>query len=173
MEFLAPKTQSIMSTYQCHEAELMIDTLTKDCRSKREKVIVIIKNFRNNRIFAEKAFKFFTIEFLGSEGPIRLKQGAFLIGYLILLAMIWIMNGFARQSIVISLWFVMSLFSFSWVGLSEWNSSVTKLNVMMDLKNPKHLITSILKQIEAREFEQLEQDSYESNLHCYECLIVK
>ena len=43
----------------------------------------------------------------------------------------------------------------------------------MDMKKENHLISNILKQIEKRDFGQLNYDAYEANLHCYDCLIVK
>jgi len=66
----------------------MIETLTKNYSSKKEKIIKIISNFRSDTIFAKTAFKFFIKEYLGENGPTRLKQAAYLAGYLVLMGMI-------------------------------------------------------------------------------------
>ena len=87
--------------------------------------------------------------------------------------MIWMMNGLTKLSIVITLVFLLSVLSFVWVGFWSYDTKSLKLNVIMDLKMPNHLITAILDLIEKRKFEQLAYDSYEADLHCYECLIVK
>ena len=73
MNFCKPKSQSVMDSYRRHEAQLMIETLTKDSKSKKEKIVKIISNFRSDSVFAETAFKFLSKEFFGEKGPIRLK----------------------------------------------------------------------------------------------------
>ena len=137
-----------MDAYRRHEAELMIETLTKDCNSKKEKIRKILMNFRSDTIFIKSALNFFVSEFVGENGPIRLKQALFLSGYFCLLLMIWIMNGVTKLSIIITLVFLLSVLSFAWVGFWSYDTKSLKLNVMMDLKMPNHLITSILNQIE-------------------------
>lgn len=43
----------------------MLETLTKDVPSKKEKIIKVILNFRNDLIFAQSAFNFFLREYYG------------------------------------------------------------------------------------------------------------
>ena len=117
MEFLAPKQQSIMDNYKSYEAELLISSLTKDLQSPKEKLIKIISNFRSELIFAQTVFKFIIKEYLGQNGPIRIKQASYILGEFLLLAIIWIQNGFADKesstwSIGIALWFLLSILTF-------------------------------------------------------------
>lgn len=150
---LGLRTQSIMDAYRRHEAQLMIDTLTKECKTRKEKLVKLVSNFRSDPIFIQYATKFFVKEFVGENGPIRLKQALFLIGYIALLLMIWTMNGLTKLSIILTLVFLLSVLSFAWVGFWSYDTKSLKLNVMMDLKMPNHLITAILEQIEKRQFE--------------------
>lgn len=73
IDFLAPKTQSIMDIYKVYEAELMIKTLTKDLESKRDKMIKIVQNFRSELIFGQTVFNFIIKEYFGKNGPVMLK----------------------------------------------------------------------------------------------------
>lgn len=59
MEFLAPKTRTIMETYREHEATLMIETLARSCPTLKEKVIQVLRNFRADKVFARAALTFF------------------------------------------------------------------------------------------------------------------
>ena len=101
-------------------------------------------NFRSDTIFIQSTLKFLVNEFVSENGPIRLKQASFLIGYLCLLIMIWAMSGVTKLSIIITLVFLLSVLSFAWVGFWSYDTKSLKLNIMMDLKMPSHLITSIL-----------------------------
>ena len=51
----------------------MIETLTKDCKTKKEKFVKIVSNFRSDTIFIQYATKFFVKEYFGENGPIRIK----------------------------------------------------------------------------------------------------
>jgi len=73
MQIMGNKTQSIMDAYRRHEAQLMIETLTKDCNSKKAKIFRIILNFRSDLIFIQYAVSFLIREFVGEQGPIRIK----------------------------------------------------------------------------------------------------
>jgi len=74
-----------MDTYREHEAVLMIETLTKNCETKKDKLLKVLLNFRNDLVFAKCALNFFTKEYLGVDGPLRLKQASFLAAYILLL----------------------------------------------------------------------------------------
>ena len=87
--------------------------------------------------------------------------------------MVWSMSGVSKLTISVSLIFLLNAFSFIWIGFFSSDTKSLKLNVMMDMKNPSHLVTNILKLIDERKFEKLEHDAYDENMHCYECLIVK
>lgn len=95
-------------------------------------------------------------------------------GYILLMAMIWVMNGLNKLSITITIVFLLTLLAFVWVDVGSYdNSKSLKLSFLMDMRNPGHLISNIMKQIEKRQFEQLAVDSYDKEMHCYECLIVR
>ena len=172
MEFLAPKTQTIMDMYRKHEAELMIESITKNCETTKEKAIKVLQNFRNDKTFAKAAIFFFTKEFLGNEGPTRLKQAVFMFGYTLLLLIILLVSGITRLTIMMFLVFILTMISFAWVGFQSSDTKSVKLNIMMNTKSSNHLITNVLKMIENHSFEQLANQAYDQNLHCYECMIV-
>ena len=52
MDFLAPKKETIMDVYRKYEANLLIESLTKYCDTKKKKLIELLRNFRNDPIFA-------------------------------------------------------------------------------------------------------------------------
>lgn len=133
----------------------------------------MLQNFRPDKIFAQTVVYFFTKELLGKDGPVRLKQIAFLAGYLLLLLSILLMSGITKLTVSMTLVFVFTMMTFAWVGYFSYDTKSMKLNVMMDMKLPNHLISNVLKMIERRNFEQLAHQAYDANLHCYECLIVK
>ena len=113
------------------------------------------------------------MQYFGKDGPIRIKQALYLSFYTLILLVLWIMNADIKSSIILSLVYIANLCTFAWIGYCSYDTKSLKLNVMMDLKTPNHLITSILRRIEKREFEQLAYEAYEAELHCYESLTVK
>ena len=173
MEFLMGKTKSIMDVYREHEARLMLDTLTKNCQTSKEKIIKVLLNFRYDIVFIKCTLAFFTRSYFGKDGPLRLKQVAMLLAYLLLLLVVWIMNGPTKMTISTSLVFLLSLLTFAWVGFFSYDTRTQKLNVMADSKIPNHLLSRITRLIDQHDFEKLEHEAYEANLHCYECLIVQ
>lgn len=54
-----------MGLYRRYEAQTMLDTLTRDLPSKKDKIIKVILNFRNDIIFTQSAFTFFVKEYFG------------------------------------------------------------------------------------------------------------
>lgn len=73
MEFIMPQTKSIMQTYREHEAALMIESVTKTCPTKKEKIKKVLLNLRSDLVFIKSAISFFTREYLGKDGPVRVK----------------------------------------------------------------------------------------------------
>ena len=112
-------------------------------------------------------------EYLGEEGPIRLKQATCMFGYGILLIMVWLMSDDIKQKITITIFFIITVLMFAWIGFFSYDTKTEKLNIMMDTKYGNHLVSHVLKRIGKREFDELAYESYEANMHCYECLLVK
>ena len=71
-------------------------------------------------------------------------------GYFILLGMIWVMNGPSKLSVSISIVLLLTILAFAWVGFFSHDTRMIKLNFMMDMRNPNHLISASLKRIESR-----------------------
>ena len=111
-------------------------------------------------------------ELLGDDGPQRLKQLLVLTWYIILSVMMLINEEMRKMSVVTTALILLSFLTFIWVSKAP-DSRARKFNLMMDLQNPKHLINSVVKKLEQKDFESLERDAFDLNLHCYECLIVK
>ena len=64
--------------------------------------------------------------------------------------MIWVMNGPSKLSVSISIVLLLTILAFAWVGFFSHDTKMIKLNFMMDMRNPNHLISAILKRIESR-----------------------
>ena len=92
---------------------------------------------------------------------------------MVLLLLIWGMNGVSKLTIATTIVFLIALLTFAWVSFFSYDAKQQKLNVLADSKNKSHLISHIVRKIEQRDFEKLAHEAYEANLHCYECLIVK
>ena len=103
--------------------------MTKDCPTNKDKIIKILLNFRNDTVFAREALSFAISAFLGKDGPIRLKQGAYMSGYVLLLLVMWIMNGITRLTILLTLVFMLSALTFAWVGFFSYDTKQTKLSM--------------------------------------------
>ena len=127
---------------------------------------------RNDVIFFRQALKFVTIMLLGQDGPQRLKQLTVFAWYLMLTMSMFISVGVTKVTITNAILTLLTILTFIWVSFTA-DSRVRKFNLMMDLQNPKHLINSVVKKLERKDFESLERDAFDLNLHCYECLIVK
>ena len=84
----------------------------------------------------------------------------------------FVSQGLTKITVINAILTLLSILVFIWVRRSP-DSRVRKFNLMMDLQNPKHLINSVVKKLESKDFESLERDAFDLNLHCYECLIVK
>ena len=80
--------------------------------------------------------------------------------------------GFSKLTLVNAILTLLAVLTFIWVNIAP-QSRQRKFNLMMDLQNPRHLISSVVKKLERKEYESLERDTSELNLHCYECLRVK
>ena len=122
MEFIMGKTRSIMDIYREHEAKLMIETLTKHCTTRKEKIIKLLINFRYDLVFIKAILAFFTQEFFGKDGPVRVKQVLLLLAYVLLLLLVWIMNGVSKMTLSTTLVFLLNILTFAWVGFFSYDT---------------------------------------------------
>ena len=127
---------------------------------------------RSDLIFIRQAAKFISKTLLGDEGPQRLLQGVVFAWYVVLSVLLIVAMGFSKLTLVNAILTLVAILTFIWVNIAP-QSRQRKFNLMMDLQNPRHLISSVVKQLERKEFEPLERETSELNLHCYECLLVK
>ena len=150
----------------------MLQTLTRDAKTKKAKVCKVLNHMRNDLIFIRQAAKFVFILLLGEDGPQRLLQLIVFAWYIAMTVLMFISQGFTKITLINAILTLISILTFVWVSLAP-DSKHRKFNLLMDLQNPKHLISSVVKKLEKKDFESLERDAFDLNLHCYECLIVK
>ena len=62
-----------MNIYRECESKLMIESLTKDQETTKEKIIKILINFRYDLYFLSEAIGFTSKQLLGEQGPLRAK----------------------------------------------------------------------------------------------------
>lgn len=172
LSLLSDDTDSIVQIYKRNEANIMIQTLTRGVDSKAAKIGKVLLHMRNDLIFVRQAAKFIIKTLLGEDGPQRLLQVIVFSWYLILSILLIFGMGFSKLTLFNAILALVAILTFIWVNIAPQGKQ-RKFNLMMDLQNPRHLISSVVKKLERKEFESLERDTSELNLHCYECLLVK
>jgi hypothetical protein len=123
-----------MGIYRVYEAQLMLESLTKDLNSKKEKIIKVLLNFRCDLIFALEALYFFNQLFLGKKGPSLFKQTIMVKWYLLLILYFWVTLGMTKGVIITTMAFLLAVISLIWAGHLSKESKIQKLNFKEDLK---------------------------------------